>query len=66
MRIDTEQLILKPLFQGEGPLHLVGSHCVENLAEQEAEDDEDEDSEMDEDKTDGEEKGKTDGEEKDK
>ena len=44
------------IVQGEGPLHLVGSHCVENLAEQEDEDDEDEDSEMEEDKTDGEDK----------
>ena len=37
--------------QGEGPLHLVGSHCVENFAVQEDEDDDDD--EMEESETDG-------------
>ena len=36
--------------QGEGPLHLVGSHCVENFADQE---DEDDDDEMEESETEG-------------
>ena len=33
------------IVQGEGPLHLVGSHCVENFADQEDEDDDDDEME---------------------